>query len=435
MDTAVKEALKNALFEGGENLGKKTFLPGGKAAKVVLDQLTESGFIEEPKKNKFSITGDGRKAWQEVASEDEKLELHKKEEQAKREAMVLCLEVVEKKAKEGKKLAKGDLTKHQAAIDAGLEQNLIEKVSADKYRLLAAGKEFLISNLPFEQQVDQLRGLFSELQSRWNAAYTNLQKELGDLGTSENGVATEAATSLNGKFEAASQTYETVLNELGEGSVWVSTARQFRTEVLTEAEAKQAQFEESSKARLAQAEELSKRSAREVEAHNNQVAQLKNLVDKLVVSLEEKANEDRATTEPMAADPTPESAETKALPETNSEPMARTEEMNSEIPGETGIAPASPTEEQVWETMRQSHDEIRRQNSHLGSFVNIPALTDRVTASVGAIPRPQFHEYLRKWQSEDKVILQVCSNPENEPRANEGIPTDNGLLFYVEIPS
>ncbi len=331
---------------------------------------------------------------------------------AKQEALVLCLEVVEKKAKEGKKLAKGDLTKHQAAIDSALEQQLIEKVSADKYRLMEKGQMFLLSHLPVERQVAHFRDGFHKLRKQWETACEILSNDLAKVSQRIGNLAGEAMESMNGKFEEASRLYESAIQDFGDGSSWKNAAEQFRSLILADVEESYQQIAETSK-----------RTSQEIAAHTNQIDQLETTIK----SFEERVAETQDDKQPEPSEATPAPEPTAQTPEPESS--------NGTPIWENDFVPVPPTEEQLWEMTKQTHEEFLRQNSHLGNFVNIPVLTDRVTSAVDDLPPKQFHEYLRKWQAEDKVILQVCSNPENEPRSHEGIQTDNGLLFYVEMPS
>ena len=66
-------------------------------------------------------------------------------------------------------------------------------------------------------------------------------------------------------------------------------------------------------------------------------------------------------------------------------------------------------------------------------LIKVPNLTDRVRAEVPGVTAARFHDLLRLWQSEDRLVLQVCNDPHVEPRSAEGIPSSRGLLFYVEM--
>lgn len=98
----------------------------------------------------------------------------------------------------------------------------------------------------------------------------------------------------------------------------------------------------------------------------------------------------------------------------------------------TSVRPAA-TAAAVWPVAAREAGRIRQGNLRIGGIVKVPDLTDAVLGAVSPLTAPAFHGMLQQWQREDRLTLQLCNDPRLEPRAAEGIHTDCGLRYYVQL--
>ena len=89
----------------------------------------------------------------------------------------------------------------------------------------------------------------------------------------------------------------------------------------------------------------------------------------------------------------------------------------------------APPEAEVWRETEQAARTLGRD----GKLIKIPELSDRVREAAPGLDADQFLKMLGRWRDEDRLALQVCDDPRLEARANEGIRTQRGLLYYVHL--
>jgi hypothetical protein len=113
----------------------------------------------------------------------------------------------------------------------------------------------------------------------------------------------------------------------------------------------------------------------------------------------------------------------------------RVEELVEKIHGDDTLtsAPPPPDESYLWRVTYSAYEKILAESPRQRGPVQIPQLTDAVRFSFPTMTPVEFHAFLQEWRREDKLKLQPCPEPCPEPRAEEGIPTDDGLLFYVTL--
>jgi hypothetical protein len=116
----------------------------------------------------------------------------------------------------------------------------------------------------------------------------------------------------------------------------------------------------------------------------------------------------------------------------------RTAELESRLASLSSSSTQPPvetmlSEDEVWGATKTAHEAQRAETIRLGGIVKVPELTDAVCRSIHGLNRSRFHELLKKWQGDDRLVLQVCNDPRLEPRADEGIESPRGLLYYVKL--
>jgi ribosomal protein S19E (S16A) len=83
MDEAAFKVLDAAVEAGGRDLPGKT-IAGGKAEKAALEQLCAAGHLSEAKK-KYTVTPEGRTAWEQQAPEERRQQVRHREQQQEHE--------------------------------------------------------------------------------------------------------------------------------------------------------------------------------------------------------------------------------------------------------------------------------------------------------------------------------------------------------------
>jgi len=94
---------------------------------------------------------------------------------------------------------------------------------------------------------------------------------------------------------------------------------------------------------------------------------------------------------------------------------------------------AAKPEQEIWDATREVHAKLREATLRLGGIVKFPELSDAVVSTVPGLTPKQFQAQLLKWHADGRLVLQVCNDRYLEPRADEGIESPRGLLFYVHL--
>jgi hypothetical protein len=379
----VFQVLDKAVEAGGENLSGKDIAGTNKEAKGVLDEACSAGLLTKTgaRSPKFSLTAQGRATWEQQVSPERRQQLRARKEEEKRRALAGFLGVVRDKPDKAL-TTKKELERYPSSLrQDAVARRLVEPGSKpNSYRLLPAGDEVLLAEEPIEQQLDRLRQLQREASGRWAAAHQRLRQDLEGGGWP---AVQAAAAELADRGRQACVAFDQAVAELGAFPVLITAARQLRADA--EAAYGQAvQRLESEKARLAELEAGLKATAEQIEA------------------VERRAE--------------------KCL-----------RELASRVTSPPAQQGSSPSDAAVWEVARRACEELRQETARLGGIIKVPDLTDKVRQAFPDLTPPTVHDLLRKWQQEDRLTLQLCNDPRLEPRANEGIHSPRGLLFYIQV--
>jgi hypothetical protein len=387
------EALDKAIEAGGTALASKDIVGSAKGANVLVDEMCSSGLLEKTaaKSPKYTVTAKGRETWERDASEDRRLQLQQREQVQRHQALAEFLAVVAKK--QGKALTKSELPRFPDAVrQEACDRKLVgagDKESS--YCLLADGEEFLLTQRPVEQQLEELRHLHREMTTKLRAVHGRLGQELDGSG----GQALQAAAEhLAQRGADAIRAFDSALAALGSLAGIADAVRQVRTEI----------------------ESASRQAHQVVIAERSRLAEIEARLREETSRQQEQLESFERRTEARLAD------------------IARKlESAGSSVvkpPAERG---GTPPEAVVWQAVRASHERLRQENLRIGGIVKVPDLTDAVLRTVEGISATALHELLKKWQQEDKLTLQLCNDPRLEPRAAEGINSPRGLLFYIQM--
>jgi hypothetical protein len=397
---SVFEALDKAVATGGNNLSGKDIAGTGKAATALLAELCSSRLLEKTggKSAKYSITTEGRTAWEREASEERRRQIKETEQRQQREAIVQFLNLVEERQKQNKPLSTKDLTRVPApVIQDARERKLVEPGSkANSYRLLLAGEELLLGEKPLDQQLQRLREIQHQTTKHWRAAQQRLRQEIDALAGQGSDAMCAATIGLQERAQQAGQDFDNALAELEKLPALLAAARQLRNVTAGCQDALQRLETERS--------QLAALQTRLQQAAEQQQEQLHAFERRVGDRLDELAHRLKTVAKPT---------------------------------GEAASRPAgsvsAPPMEAAWEMTRRAHEQLRQEASRIGGIVKIPELTDAVLRGVNGLSTAAFHDFLRQWQQQDRLTLQLCNDPRLEPRAAEGIHSSCGLLFYVQM--
>jgi hypothetical protein len=381
MGLTVFEVLDEAIEAGGANLAGKDIAAKGKSAdSTLLNDMCSSGLLEKTTKgSKYTVTIKGREAWEKEATEDRVRQIREEDQWRQRQALVQFLACVAKKQE--KALTKTEAGHFPDSLrQQASDQKLVEPgTTKGSYRLLSVGKNML-RTFPAEEQLKQLRQQHQQTVALWQARQQWLSQELAEMGSRGLQVAVDQVAV---RSRTAFQTFEAILTELGGIHSLLIAGQQVRAEFQAE------------KARI---ENLETRLRQEAQQHSEQLEALDRRVAERLDDLARRMEADRATV------------------------------VEKPLPHEIGLAEAT-----VWEFTRRAHEHLRQETIRIGGIVKVPELTDAVSRDVPGLTPAAFHDLLRKWQQEDKLTLQLCNDPRLEPRANAGIQSPRGLLFYVQM--
>jgi predicted transcriptional regulator len=365
-----------------------------KAADALLADLGKQGYIRKDG-SKFTITEEGRQAWERRASEARKQELADR-------VVAEFLAVVVKQ--NGKALTASQRQRfNEGFIKRVQADELVVEAGANKYKLSSKGEEFLEAREPLEGQLKRLRSATQDLLKAPQALLQRLAKETEKLaeGGAIRSAFVEARAAIQGEVERAQAEFERSLDGLQAFASLIAAAQAFN-------KALPAAVSGALERINAEAERVQKLEAelrQTADQFREQLGQARQQMERRASAVEEKA---RAEQKPEGA-------------------------------GGTTTAPSSATaaepasDEAIWQATRRAYEQLEQRFKMTTELIKVPNLTDIVRAEVPGLTVPRFHDLLQRWQSEDRLVLQVCNDPHFEPRAAEGIPSSRGLLFYVEM--
>lgn len=89
--------------------------------------------------------------------------------------------------------------------------------------------------------------------------------------------------------------------------------------------------------------------------------------------------------------------------------------------------------QKVFQSFMDTYQELCRQNPYLAGSIPIPEMYDILKSNQVFYHLNEFHKYLLELLENGVITLQICNSPSFETRANEGIQSEQGLLFYIKM--
>ncbi len=388
MDEIMFAAIDRMIESGGQNLARAVVI--GKLAKkpadTLLAELEKNGFIRK-EGSKFSLTGEGRRAWDGQAGEDRKRELADR-------PIAAFLAAVQKQG--GKALTATQKRQFSDEIVQRVKaEGLVVEAGANKYKLSANGEAFLKTR-ELEEHLKQLR---TNVQHLFQAPHDLLQQiaqdtaNLAQGGAARSAIA-EARSAIEGEVARAKATFERSLQGIqaiaGLGAVAQTLEKSLPAALAGALERIDVEAERM-KQRQADLRQTAEEFWKDLE-------QARQEIDRRMAAVDEKAQAAKKPVDPVVSTPAP-----------------------------------VPSDDVVWQATRRAYEQLEQQFKLTSELIKVPRLTDLVRGEFPALTPAHFHDLLQRWQREDRLVLQVCNDPHFEPRSSEGIPSPRGLLFYIDM--
>jgi predicted transcriptional regulator len=399
VESTAFQALDRAIADGGINLTGKAIAGAGKAATAALDELCSTGYVQKSggKSAKYTVTAAGRAEWERQASPKRRDEIRNQEKQRERKTLVAFLEAVEKKG--GKALTNPERNRFPDSLrQLASDQQLVQPgKAANSYLVTPAGKTLLSAEQPIEQQIVRLKETHQRMVAEWRAAHQGLEQECARLDGQGRPALRGGSTDLGARADKAGEAFNKAIAELSAFAGLLSAARDFKNAV----EGGQKPALESIQKEAAQLTELEHRVCKTANQQRSQLEAFERQVGERIREFEKR--------------------------------LSASKPHDSANPSTSEEGPQSPPESAVWEATRRAYEEQHQTTLRIGGFVKIPELTDAVRKAIPRLTAGAFHDLLKKWQQQDRLILQLCNDPRLEPRASEGIESPRGLLFYIQM--
>lgn len=380
MEAALLEILDKAVSEGGENVTKTKLVGKSKEGLTQLEELCEKNYLVSDGKRspKFTLTQSGREQWAEHTPPERVEEVQEQERRQQEQELLALLNLIETKTTSGKAFTAAETRKLQQRLDESLELKYVAKgEKKNTYELLPSGMLFR-----FQVQLRDLHRPWEEFQRQHSGSNDpNGEQDPLDAFRSE----------LWDKVESARKAYDEAIESVSAFSGLANAVQKLKEATVGEVK-EQIAGAESVLQQLLEIEEKRLEIAHRIEELSTQL---------LEPPMQEPVHE-----------PVQEPPQTFSTPET--EFLEKSEQWNAE---------------DVWELTKQRHDEVTR----TGALVKIPEMTDYVLEKVAGVSKKEFHDLLLKWHNEERLILQICNDPPEEPRSSEGFDAGWGLLLYIEI--
>jgi hypothetical protein len=377
-DDKLFAALDRMIEAGGQKLAKKVLVGdlAKKAADTLVTDLETHNYIHKDGKT-FSVMIEGRRAWEERASEPRKREIADR-------PVAAFLEAVN--TQNGKALSAAQKKTFREDIIRQVQaEGLVIEVGAKKYKLSPKGEAFLQA-----RDLERLRTATQDSLKAPQAFLRHLAEGIEKLaeGRAIHSVFAEARAAIQTKLDQARADSERSLDGL-KALVNLVAAEEVLHGAVTQA-------------------------LERIDAETERVRSLETELRHTAVKIQEELECARQQMEKSVA----------ALEE-----RART----TTVLTPTSVAPAEPSDEAILQATRRTYGHLEQQFKVTGELIKIPNLADGVRVEVPGLTATRFHDLLQRWQREDRLVLQVCNDPHFEPRSAEGIPSARGLLFYVEM--
>jgi hypothetical protein len=379
---------------GGQKLAKKVVVGNlaTKAADALLADLETHRYIRKDGKS-FTLTDEGRQAWNGRATEARKREL------ADRAVADFLAAVVKQN---GRALTAGQKKQFDADFIQRVQADgLVVEAGPNKFKLSPTGEGFLQAR-ELEEQLKPLRTATQDLLKKPQALLQRFAADTEQLAEAGpvRAAFEDARRAIQEDVARAQQEFERSLDGLRAYASLMAAAQTFK-KALPDLSGTLERIE----AEVNRVQKLHAELRQTAHEFKEQLQTAQQQMEQRVAAVEEKAQEQKKPT--VAGTSTPLQDSAKA---------------------------AEPTsEEAVWQATRRAYEQLEQQFKLTSELIKVPNLTDRVRAEVPGLTADHFHELLQRWQREDRLVLQVCNDPEAESRTGEGIPSPRGLLFYVEM--
>lgn len=119
----------------------------------------------------------------------------------------------------------------------------------------------------------------------------------------------------------------------------------------------------------------------------------------------------------------------EVLDQKSGEPKAKQKSKRQKPSHSKPAQTSKPSESQLWNAMKSSMTELKKRDE----IVIIPELVDKIQEQYPAKNKEEIRKLLQSWQESDYLEIQIANNPEVEDRAQEGIRTPGGLLYYIDF--
>jgi hypothetical protein len=388
-------ALDRMVENGGQKVAKGAVVGdlAKKAADALLADLSAHKYIRKDG-NKFTLTDEGRYAWESRASESRKQELT---DRAVAEFLAVVVKVNAKAltAKQRQQFDEGFIKRVQA-------EGLVVGAGANKYKLSPKGEEFLQAR-ELEEQLKRLRTAAQGLLKEPQALLAGLAKDTEQLaeGGAIRSAFAEARAAIQEEVARAQAGLERSLEGLQAFGSLLRVAQTLEKELPRAVSGALERID-------AEAEQVRKLEAelrQRADQFREQMEQSREQMERWAAAVEERTRAERQSAGARGPAPAPSSA-----------PAAE-----------------PPPDEVIWKATRRAYEQLEQRFKLTAELIKVPDLNDSVHAEVPELTVARFHDLLQRWQREDRLVLQVCNDPHVEPRSAEGIPSSRGLLFYVEM--
>jgi hypothetical protein len=395
------KALDKAIEAGGDNL-TATAVASGKAGAATIAELCQLDYLAKSggSKPKYTVTAKGRAAWENEVSEDRKREVRLRDEVQQKQALLTFLTAVEKK--KGKAFTANEVKKlSEELINKARDEQLVERTEkANAYRLLENGEYLVLATKPLDeqlqflatkpvsQQIRWLRELQVKTVAQWRTAHQQLAQQISEIANQDSAA---DISEIGRRGEEACKTFDDVLAEQNGLARVTALAREFRASVANTV-AQATKKSESNMELLTQALETAGELKEEMKAVEQRMTDRLTAIEQQVTSGQPKVPLSQAVPK------RPESAEAE-----------------------------------VWAATREGYHRLKRETASTGGIVTIPELSDSVRATFADLSVAAYHRMLLDWEDNGWLVLKLCNDRANEKRANEGIESPRGLLFYVVL--
>jgi len=347
-----------------------------KVKQPLLAEALSQGWIEQVGKS-YCLTSAGEQAWWQHASEAERLAYEEKKSQHEKQLLQQFLVLVQEK--KGKPLTQKQQRQYSAALrQKANEQQLVRETKANTYELTLQGQFECASP---EERVGLLEKQLTQLRQAWTSHLCEVQKQLQQTLEKHLPELRQELPLLQ-QAETAFQTLQSLMQQMQP------------LQALTTLLPQQEQFQ----SRLQSLEETAKQLRAQLEEKSTALTQEFQRLEGVLQTLRAETLSKPQTPPVVISSPPPE-------------PM--------------------PTEQELWQATQAEYRRLYNESFRSGSLVRIPELTDAIRQRFPQVTAQNYANLLRSWQLNDRLVLQVCNNPEGIPRSNEGIMTPNGLLLYV----